>query len=63
MIYGTTLATNTTFMYDGWNPVARMNETNSAVVESYLRGLDLSGSAQGAAGVGGLGRRSTALPF
>ena len=45
---------NATFLYEGWNLIARLNATNSGVVQSYLWGLDLSGSAQGAGGVGGL---------
>ena len=49
-----TVTNNTAFVYDGWNPVARLNGTNSALVQSYVWGLDLSGSAQGAGGVGGL---------
>jgi RHS repeat-associated protein len=49
-----TVTNNTAFVYDGWNPVARLNATNSAVVQSYVWGLDLSGSVQGAGGVGGL---------
>ncbi len=49
-----TVTNNTAFIHDGWNPVARLNATNSAVVQSYGWGLDLSGSAQGAGGVGGL---------
>jgi RHS repeat-associated protein len=42
------------FLYDGWNVLAELNATNNAVVRSYLWGLDLSGSLQGAGGVGGL---------
>jgi hypothetical protein len=42
------------FVYDGWNLVAQLNRTNSAVVQSYVWGLDLSRSIQGAGGVGGL---------
>jgi RHS repeat-associated protein len=41
------------FVYDGWNLVAVLN-AQSAVVQSFLWGLDLSGSMQGAGGVGGL---------
>ncbi|MCL5098588.1 MAG: hypothetical protein M1608_13875, partial [Candidatus Omnitrophica bacterium] len=43
-----------TFLYDGWNLVAEINSTNHALVRSYLWGLDLSGTPQGAGGVGGL---------
>jgi len=41
------------FLYDGWNPVAEL-DANNAVVRSYLWGTDISGSFQGAGGVGGL---------
>ncbi len=42
------------FLYDGWNLVAELNATNNAVIRNYVWGLDLSGSLQGAGGVGGL---------
>ena len=42
------------FLYDGWNLIAELNATNNAVIRSYAWGLDLSGSEQGAGGVGGL---------
>ncbi|MBE0701935.1 MAG: RHS repeat-associated core domain-containing protein, partial [Afipia sp.] len=42
------------FLYDGWNLVAELNATNNTVIRSYVWGLDLSGSEQGAGGVGGL---------
>ena len=41
------------FVYDGWNLIAVLNP-QSAVVRSFMWGLDLSGSPQGAGGVGGL---------
>jgi len=41
------------FLYDGWNLAAEL-DTNNNVVRSYLWGTDLSGSDQGAGGVGGL---------
>jgi len=41
------------FLYDGWNLVAEVT-TNNVLVRSYLWGTDLSGSFQGAGGVGGL---------
>jgi RHS repeat-associated protein len=41
------------FLYDGWNPVSALNASGS-VVATYTWGLDLSGSQQGAGGVGGL---------
>jgi RHS repeat-associated protein len=42
------------YLYDGWNLLAALNGTNNAVVKSFLWGSDLSGSEQGAGGVGGL---------
>src|SRR5258706_13116396 len=42
------------FVYDGWNLIAELNGTNNTVVRSYMWGTDLSGSMQGAGGVGGL---------
>jgi RHS repeat-associated protein len=43
------------FLYDGWNLVAEMKGTGTSdLVRSYLWGKDLSGSEQGAGGVGGL---------
>ncbi|HXT42394.1 MAG TPA: RHS repeat-associated core domain-containing protein, partial [Candidatus Angelobacter sp.] len=46
-------ASTNRFLYDGWNLIAELNNTNG-VIRSYLWGLDLSGSEQGAGGVGGL---------
>lgn len=40
------------FAYDGWNLLAVMNST--AIHQSFLWGKDISGSKQGAGGVGGL---------
>jgi RHS repeat-associated protein len=48
------LAGNIRFVYDGWNLIAELNATNNAVINSYLWGLDLSSSPQGAGGIGGL---------
>jgi RHS repeat-associated protein len=42
------------FLYDGWNLLAELNATNNAVIRSYVWGSDLSGTMQGAGGVGGL---------
>lgn len=44
------------FLYDGWNIVAELGGAPDApeLVQSYLWGPDLSGSGQGAGGVGGL---------
>ena len=41
-------------VYDGWNLLAELNATSHAVIRSYLWGNDLSGTIQGAGGVGGL---------
>jgi len=46
-------ASTNRFVYDDWNLVAEMDATNN-LIRSYLWGLDLSGSLQGAGGVGGL---------
>ena len=44
------------YLYDGWNVIAEISgDTSGQTLEqSYLRGLDLSNSPQGAGGVGGL---------
>ncbi len=43
------------FIYNGWNCIAKLDAgSGNAVVASYFWGLDLSGSQQGAGGVGGL---------
>ena len=47
---GTT--TTAHYLYDGWNRIAEWNGTSLSKV--YLWGLDLSGTTQGAGGVGGL---------
>ena len=49
---GSAVAT-TNFLYDGWNLVAEL-QPNNTLVRSYVWGSDLSGSMQGAGGVGGL---------
>ncbi|MGA2540510.1 MAG: RHS repeat-associated core domain-containing protein [Verrucomicrobiota bacterium] len=41
------------FVYDGWNVVAILDGGNN-LLDSFIWGLDLSGSPQGAGGVGGL---------
>lgn len=43
----------TIYVYDGWNPIAEYN-TTYALTKTYIWGMDLSGSMQGAGGVGGL---------
>src|SRR5206468_4336619 len=42
------------FLSDGWRHIAELNATNNALIRSYAWGLDLSGSLDGAGGVGGL---------
>jgi len=52
-----TTNTNTSvYVYDGWNPIAEYSISNNqySMTRSYTWGLDLSGSMQGAGGVGGL---------
>jgi len=47
----------TLFVYDGWNMVSEMTMdagTGQQTIKSYIWGLDLSGSTQGAGGIGGL---------
>jgi RHS repeat-associated protein len=52
---GWVLVQHTKFLYDGWNLIAELNALNAnAAVRTYAWGLDLSGSAQAAGGVGGL---------
>ena len=43
----------TRYLYDGWNLLAEL-DSSGAPVRTYAWGLDLSGGAQGAGGVGGL---------
>jgi len=45
--------TTNTFIYDGWNLIAEVG-TSGSLVRAYTWGTDLSGSQQGAGGVGGL---------
>jgi RHS repeat-associated protein len=49
------LGSDIAFAYDGWNLVAELNAASSNTrIRTYLWGLDLSGTEQGAGGVGGL---------
>ena len=56
------------FVYDGWNLLAEIKSGNN-LHRSHVWGLDLSGSLQGAGGVGGLlstrhhGTPTTGLPY
>ena len=55
---GVSPTTTTAYFYNGWNRIAEyeINNQNSTIVirKSYLWGPDLSGTFQGAGGVGGL---------
>jgi len=42
------------FFYDGWNLIAEVNAQTGELVRTYVWGLDLSGTFQGAGGIGGL---------
>jgi len=46
-------ASTNRFVYDDWNLIAEVGATNN-LIRSYLWGMDLSGTMQGAGGVGGL---------
>jgi RHS repeat-associated protein len=60
---GWVLASSTLFLYDGWNLIAELNALSAnSVTRSYVWGLDLSGSFQGAGGVGGLLFASSPAP-
>ena len=51
------LQSNTLFLYDGWNLISEETRDSQSVIlnsQSYSWGLDLSGTLQGAGGVGGL---------
>ena len=48
----TTGTVSAIYVYDGWNPIAEYSAT--ALSKTYTWGMDLSGSMQGAGGVGGL---------
>ena len=58
--YQTVATTQSRFVYDGWNLIAELDAGN-AVTRSYLWGLDLSATPQGAGGVGGLIAMTTGL--
>ncbi|MCK5803822.1 MAG: RHS repeat-associated core domain-containing protein, partial [Lentisphaeria bacterium] len=46
---------DTIYVYDGWNVVLELNANSSnATIKTYVWGLDLSQTLQGAGGVGGL---------
>jgi YD repeat-containing protein len=53
---GANPTTTTHYLYDGWNRIAQYqsNGTGHTLEKTYLWGMDLSGTMQGAGGVGGL---------
>ena len=55
------LVSDTKYLYEGWSVVAELNASNG-LVKSYLWGLDLSGSREGAGGVGGLVKMTSYTP-
>lgn len=54
---GWSLVSETRYVYDGWRVIQERNSGNTPTV-SYTRGNDLSGSLEGAGGIGGLLARS-----
>ena len=59
-----TVAESRSFVYDGWNMVQEtISNPQSAISNSFVWGLDLSGSLQGAGGVGGLLAVISPLPL
>ena len=49
------LASDTCYIYDAWNMLGELDaNTSNTKLRTYVWGLDLSGSQQGAGGVGGL---------
>ncbi|MEI7881587.1 MAG: RHS repeat-associated core domain-containing protein, partial [bacterium] len=67
---GKTVSTNSSFiiqtssfLYDGWNLISELSTANGLLsTNSYVWGLDLSGSLQGAGGIGGLLASTTQQP-
>ena len=45
---------NFTFFYDAWNLIAEVDAQTGDLIRTYVWGLDLSGTMQGAGGIGGL---------
>ena len=48
------LTTGSLYIYDGWNLIVELDTATSVIYGTYFWGTDLSGSFQGAGGVGGL---------
>lgn len=51
---GWTQSSDSKFLYDGWNVTAELDGATGYRKRTFMWGLDLSGSEQGAGGVGGL---------
>jgi RHS repeat-associated protein len=49
-----TVTSNTQYVYDGWNVIEEINLTSNTLAKTLIWGSDISGSLQGAGGVGGL---------
>jgi hypothetical protein len=54
MARGETTALNRRYYYDGWNRIAEYTTSFWTAHNTFTWGLDLSGTMQGAGGVGGL---------
>ena len=56
LIYREQGASKVCYVYDGWNRIAEYSGTGSgqSLIRTYTWGMDLSGTMQGAGGVGGL---------
>lgn len=52
--YAYVLSSERRYLYDGWNLMAEIVASPTPFARTYVWGLDLSGSEQGAGGVGGL---------
>ena len=50
----TTGSATTVYVYDGWNMIAEYSGVTYTLAKTFTWGMDLSGSMQGAGGVGGL---------
>ncbi|MBL9170605.1 MAG: RHS repeat-associated core domain-containing protein [Verrucomicrobiales bacterium] len=48
------IKSDTKYLNDGWRCLAEINAANNNVIRGYVWGLDLSGSLEGAGGIGGL---------
>jgi RHS repeat-associated protein len=52
--YNTYTSTGARYVYDGWNMIVELGLSGVSVTRRYTWGPDLSGSLQGAGGIGGL---------